>query len=98
MISRTVLAVIAVTLGVTAVTAQQDPIAARKALMKANGEQAAIGSKMSKGEEPFDLAKAKKVLATFQDAAVAKATATGRMNARRLFHAPLPRESADRSS
>jgi cytochrome c556 len=69
MIIRTVLAVAAVALGITAVTAQQDPIAARRALMKANGEQAAIGNKMSKGEEPFDLAKAKKVFATYQDAA-----------------------------
>jgi cytochrome c556 len=68
---RTVLAVAAaaaVALSVTAVTAQQDPIAARKALMKANGEQATIGNKMAKGEEPFDLAKAKKVFATYQDA------------------------------
>jgi len=74
---RTMLAVAAVAtvaLGVTAVTAQQDPIAARKALMKANGQQAQLGSKMAKGEEPFDLDKAKKVFATYQDAS-AKAPA-----------------------
>ncbi len=35
--------------------AQQDPIAARKALMKANGDQAKIGAAMAKGEAPFDL-------------------------------------------
>jgi cytochrome c556 len=69
MIIRTVLAVAAVALGVTAVMAQQDPIAARKAIMKANGQQAGIGSKMAKGEEPFALDKAKKVFATYQDVA-----------------------------
>ena len=69
MIIRTVLSVAALAFGVTAVTAQQDPIAARRALMKANGEQAGIGAKMSKGEEPFALDKAKKIFATYQDAA-----------------------------
>jgi cytochrome c556 len=69
MIIRTVLAVAVLALGVTAVTAQQDPIAARKALMKANGEQAKIGNQMAKGEEPFDLAKARKVFETYQNAA-----------------------------
>ena len=43
MMIRIVLAVAVVALGVTAVAAQQDPIAARKALMKANGAQAGIG-------------------------------------------------------
>ncbi len=69
MIIRTVLAVAAVALGVTTVTAQQDPIAARKAIMKANGEQAGIGAKMNRGEEPFDLAKAKKIFVTYQEVA-----------------------------
>jgi cytochrome c556 len=55
--------------GVTAAVAQQDPIAARKALMKANGQNAAAISKMVKGEAPFDVATAKKAFATFQDAA-----------------------------
>ena len=54
--------------------AQEDPIKARQALMKANGQQAALGAKMVKGEEPFDLAKAKAIFVTFQDAA-AKAPA-----------------------
>jgi cytochrome c556 len=66
---RTVLAVAAVALGVTAVVAQQDPIAARKAVMKANGEQARLGMQMVKGEAPFDLAKAKAIFAQYQDAA-----------------------------
>jgi cytochrome c556 len=67
MIIRTVLATAALALGITAVFAQQDPIAARKALMKANGEQAAIGTKMARGEEPFAVDKAKKIFATYQE-------------------------------
>lgn len=66
---RTVLVIAAVALGVGAATAQQDPIAARRALMKANGEQAKIAAAMAKGEAPFDLAAAHKALATFADAA-----------------------------
>jgi len=66
---RIVLAVATVALGVTAVAAQSDPIAARKALMKANGDQAKIGSAMIKGDAPFDLAKAQTIFVTFMDAA-----------------------------
>src|SRR5262249_53973509 len=68
MIIRTVLAVAAVALGVTAVIAQQGPIAARRGLFKANGQEGPIHGKKSEGEEPFDLAKAKKIFATFEDA------------------------------
>jgi cytochrome c556 len=64
-----VAAIAAVALGATAVVAQQDPIAARKALMKANGQNGAVLAKMVKGEEPFDAAKAKAAFVTFQDAA-----------------------------
>jgi cytochrome c556 len=71
MIVRTVLAVAALALGLTAVAAQQDPIAARRAIMKANGQAAQLGTKMSKGEEPFDLAKAKQVFQTYQKVATA---------------------------
>ena len=71
---RTVFAIAAIALGVTAAIAQQDPIAARKALMKANGDQGKIGAAMIKGEAPFDLDKAHKVFATFEDAS-AKALA-----------------------
>jgi cytochrome c556 len=63
--TRFLLAVAALALGVTAVQAQ-DPIAARKALMKATGSQAAQGSKFMKGEEPFDLAKAQAIFAQYQ--------------------------------
>lgn len=73
MIKCTVLAVAAVAVAATAVIAQQDPIAARKAIMKANGQQAQIGTKMVKGEEPFSVDKAKKIFATYQDVAKAHA-------------------------
>ena len=64
------IAVVAVTaIAATTGLAQQDPIAARKALMKANGEAAGNLSKMVKGEAPFDLDTAKKSFATFEDAA-----------------------------
>jgi cytochrome c556 len=66
---RTVFAVVVIALGVGAAVAQQDPIAARKALMKANGDQAKIGAAMIKAEAPFDLDKAHKIFATFEDAA-----------------------------
>lgn len=67
--NRTVLVAAAVVLGATTVAAQTDPIAARKKLMKANGDEAKIGVAMAKGEAPFDLAKAKMIFATFADAA-----------------------------
>jgi cytochrome c556 len=58
-----------IALGATVVLAQQDPIAARKALMKANGQAAGALAKMLKGEAPFDPAVAKKAFASFEDAA-----------------------------
>ena len=71
---RAFFAVAAIALGVGVALAQQDPIAARRALMKANGDEAKMGGAMVKGEAPFDLAKARKMFATFQDAS-AKAPA-----------------------
>ena len=65
MMKRIVLAVAVVALGVTAVVAQSDPLAARKALMKENGNQSRIAREMIEGKQPFDLAKAKAVLTTF---------------------------------
>jgi len=58
-----------VALGATAVLADQDPIAARQALMKENGKHAKMGVAMIKGEAPFDLAKAKEIFVTFENAA-----------------------------
>ena len=66
---RIVFAVSAVALGVCAAVAQEDPIAARRALMKANGDQAKIAGDMVKGAVPFDMAAAHKIFATFQNAA-----------------------------
>jgi cytochrome c556 len=69
---RTVFAVAsvaAVALGVSVAVAQQDVIKERKAIMKGNGDQAKIGAGMAKGEQPFDLAAAQKIFATYADAA-----------------------------
>lgn len=66
---RIALAAAVASIAITAVVAQTDPIAARKAIMKMNGQQTGIAAKMAKGEEPFDLEKAKKVFATYEDAA-----------------------------
>jgi cytochrome c556 len=66
---RTVFAVAAIALGISVAVAQQDPIAARKALMKTNGDQAKIGAAMMKGEAPFDLDKTHTIFAAWQDAA-----------------------------
>ena len=65
---RTVLAIITIVLGFSVAIAQEDPIKARKALMKANGDQAKIAGAMAKGEAPFDMAAAHKIFATFEDA------------------------------
>jgi cytochrome c556 len=65
---RSMLVVAALALGVSAATAQ-DPIAARKALMKATGAQSAQGAKFMRGEEPFDLAKAQAIFVQFEKAA-----------------------------
>jgi cytochrome c556 len=66
---RTIFVVAAISLGVCTAIAQQDTIAARKALMKANGDQANIGVAMMKGEAPFDIDKVHKIFAAWQDAA-----------------------------
>jgi len=65
---RTVLAVAVLAFGATALVAQSDPIAARKALMKANGDQNRIATEMLEGKRPFNVDEAKKVLATFAEA------------------------------
>src|SRR5262249_22814379 len=65
---RTALVVAMLAFGATALVAQSDPIAARKALMKANGDQSKIATDMLEAKQPFDLAAAKKALATFAEA------------------------------
>src|SRR5262249_1911100 len=46
-----------VVLGAGAVSAQSDPIATRKALMKENNENAKLAVQMMRGQTPFDPAK-----------------------------------------
>jgi cytochrome c556 len=65
---RTVLAVAAIAIGVTAVAAQSDPIAARKALMKNVGAVTKTGGQMVKGEVPYDQKKADEIFATYVEA------------------------------
>src|ERR1700752_5189720 len=65
---RTALVVAMLAFGATALVAQGDPIAARKALMKANGDQSKIATDMLEAKQPFDLGAAKKVFATFAEA------------------------------
>ena len=67
---RSLSAVVMIVLAVSVAIAQQDPIAARKALMNENANQAKIGAAMAKGEARFDLAKARKIFATFENTAV----------------------------
>ncbi len=66
---RTVLAMTVIAFGVSAVVAQGDPIAQRKALMKGNGEQNRIATDMVENKAPFDLTAAKKVFTSFSEAA-----------------------------
>src|SRR6266567_4534768 len=65
---RTALVVAMFAFGATALVAQSDPIAARKALMKANGDQSKVATDMLEAKRPFNLDEAKKVLATFAEA------------------------------
>lgn len=68
---RTMFAVLflaAIALGASFAVAQQDPIKARQSLMKSNGDAAKKAVAMVKGEQPFDLAEAHKIFATFADA------------------------------
>lgn len=61
----------AMLLSTAAVVAQPaDPIAARQALMKANGKDIGAAMKMIKGEEPFDAAKAQAIFANMHGVAM----------------------------
>jgi cytochrome c556 len=70
MMNRIALAVAVLAVGATGLVAQGDPIAARKALMKTNGDQNRIGTEMIEGKRPFDLDAAKKIFASFEEAGV----------------------------
>ena len=65
---RTAFAVAVLAFATTALVAQSDPIAARKTLMKANGDQNKVATEMLEGKRPFNIDDAKKVLATFAEA------------------------------
>ena len=65
---RTVLGVAVLAFVATALVAQTDPIAARKALMKANGDQNRVATEMLEGKRPFNLDEAKKVFVVFAEA------------------------------
>jgi cytochrome c556 len=67
MMKRFALAAVLAALAVTAVVAQSDPLAVRKALMKENGNQSRIAREMIEGKQPFSVPAAKKVLATFAE-------------------------------
>jgi len=64
---RTVIAIATIAIGATAVIAQSDPIATRKALMKDMGGATKTGAQMVKGEVPYDQAKAQQILTTYID-------------------------------
>ncbi len=64
---KTVFAVLAMSIAATAVMAQSDPIAERKALMKKQGGATREASAIAKGEAPFDAAKIQGVYDTYLD-------------------------------
>lgn len=66
---RTALVAAGLVLGLTAVVAQSDPIAERKAAMKAVGAATGLGAKIAKGEEAFDAAKVQGIFKTYIDTA-----------------------------
>jgi cytochrome c556 len=66
---RTTLVVLAIGLSVGAVVAQSDPIAARKALMKANNDNARNAVQMMRGQQPFDAAKVEAAFVQWADTA-----------------------------
>ena len=66
---RTVLTVVAMAIGVSAVVAQTDPIATRKGLMKKNNENARNVNRMIRGEAPFDATKVNAAFAQWGETA-----------------------------
>jgi cytochrome c556 len=66
---RMILTGVALAVGMTAVMAQDDPIAQRRTIMKGVGAATRTGTQFIKGEAPFDLAKAKEILQVYANAA-----------------------------
>jgi cytochrome c556 len=66
---RIVLAVAMIAAGLTAVVAQSDPIAARKALMKGNNDNASNLVKITRGAAPYDAAKVNAAFAQWAETA-----------------------------
>jgi cytochrome c556 len=73
LMKRFVAVAIALACGITAVLADTDPIAERRALMKHDGEAAKTLFGMSKGKIPFDLATVKDSLKTLDEGATKSA-------------------------
>ena len=69
MLLRTIIACIAICLTAGAVMSQSDPIAARKAMMKGNIQNAGAMVKMIKGETAFDAAKVQAAFAQWAETA-----------------------------
>jgi cytochrome c556 len=69
MILRTILAGLAVSLCVTAVIAQTDPVKTRENLMKENDENAKVVVQMMRGRQPFDAKKVEAAFAQWADTA-----------------------------
>ena len=69
MITRVVLAAAVAAFAATAVVAQGDPIAARKALMKLNNDHGRNVTRMVRGDDPFDAAKVNAAFAQWADTA-----------------------------
>jgi cytochrome c556 len=66
---RSLVGMAAVAAVVSVAMAQSDPVAQRKALMKANGQNAGALNRMVRGEEPFDAAKVNAAFVQFSETA-----------------------------
>ena len=69
MLARTLLAALAMGLGVAAAMAQQDPVTVREDLMKQNNKHAVVVVKMMRGQQPFDAAAVDAAFAQWADTA-----------------------------
>ena len=87
---RFVAVALALTCGITAVFADTDPIAERRALMKHDGEAAKLLFGMSKDKIPFDLSKVKESLKTLNEGATKSAASVSRHQQDRRRHRSAP--------